>query len=53
MKRILVFELMIYVAILIIAVVMLLGYKPEEKRIQIPKDFKIDWRNGSDPQFIK
>ena len=53
MKRKLVIELMTYVAVLIIAVVMLFGYKPEEKRIQIPKDFKTDWRCGINNHFIK
>ena len=53
MKRKLVIELMTYVAVLIIVVVMLFGYKPVEKQIHIPKDFKIDWRNSSAPVFIK
>ena len=42
MKKKLVIELMLYVAILIIAIVMFFGYKTEDKRMQIPKDFKID-----------
>ena len=42
MKKELIIELMLYVAILIIAVVMLFEYKPVEKRIQVPKDFKED-----------
>ena len=42
MKRKLVVEIMIYAAVLIIAIVMFFTYKPEEKRLQIPKDFKID-----------
>lgn len=53
MKRKLVIELMIYVAILIIAVVMFFGVKQEDKHIQIPKDFKIDWRGEGAPIFIK
>ena len=47
MKKKLLMELFIYVVIVIVGSILLFTYKPKQKPIDIPKDFKIVRSEGS------
>lgn len=53
MKKKLLIELFIYVAIVIVAFILLFTYKPEQKPIDIPSDFKIVRSGNSASVSIK
>ena len=52
MKKKLVIELMIYIIIVVIGIIMLFMYEPEEVDIVLPKDFQIEQEGGVNDAFI-
>lgn len=46
MKKKLVIEMVIYAVIIVIGIILLFTYQPEEQEIVIPKDFEIQWGGG-------
>ena len=53
LKKKLLIELFIYVAIVIVSLILFFTYKPKEKPITIPSDFKIVRSESSDFVSIK
>lgn len=43
MKKKLVIEMLVYAVILVIGIILLFTYEPEERNIVIPRDFEIQW----------
>lgn len=52
MKKKLVIELMIYIVIVVIGIIMLFMYEPEDVDIVLPKDFHIEQKGGVNDAFI-
>ena len=52
MKKKLVIELMIYIVIVIIGIIMLFMYEPEDVDIVLPKDFQIEQEGGVNDDFV-
>jgi len=46
LKKKLVIELMIYIVIVVIGIIMLFMYEPEDVDIVLPKDFQIEQEGG-------
>jgi len=47
-KKKLVIEMVIYAVILVIGIILLFTYEPNEQEIVIPKDFEIEWDGGGE-----
>lgn len=52
MKKKLVIELMIYIVIVVIGIIMLFMYEPEDVDIVLPKDFQIEHEGGVNDAFV-
>lgn len=52
MKKKLVIELMIYIIIVVIGIIMIFMYEPQDVDIVLPKDFKIEQEGGVNDAFI-
>jgi len=52
LKKKLVIELMVYIVIVVIGIIMLFMYEPEDVDIVLPKDFQIEQEGGVNDAFI-
>ncbi len=52
LKKKLVIELMVYIVIVVIGVIMLFMYEPEDVDIVLPKDFQIEQEGGGNDAFV-
>ncbi len=52
MKKKLVIELMIYIVIVVIGIIMLFMYEPEDVDIVLPKDFHIEQEGCVNDAFV-
>jgi hypothetical protein len=48
MKKKLVIEMVVYAVIVVIGIILMFTYQPEEQEIVIPKDFEIGWEGGGE-----
>ncbi|VDN47276.1 conserved protein of unknown function [Petrocella atlantisensis] len=48
MKKKLVIEMVIYAVIVVIGIILMFTYQPEEHEIVIQKDYEIEWNGGDD-----
>ncbi len=52
MKKKLIIELIVYIVIVVIGIVMMITYEPEDVTIVLPKDFQIEQKGGANDAFI-
>ena len=52
MKKKLVIELLVYIVIVVIGIIMLFMYEPEDVDIVLPKDFQIEQERGVNDAFV-